>query len=102
MQLHGAAGIAEGADVILWFLASSAFAGECNILRARGKSIPGRYIVHIAPGHEVRATVSELALGGPLGRASPPTRGPLGPDRPRPPCDRRRLDEWIKEFVERL
>jgi len=47
----------------LSLLASSAFAGDGSILRARGKPIPGQYIVQFTPGQDVRSTVNDLALG---------------------------------------
>ncbi|HWM89304.1 MAG TPA: S8 family serine peptidase [Thermoanaerobaculia bacterium] len=52
-----------GLVLILSLLASNAFAGDGTLLRARGKPIPGRYIVQFSPGYDVRATVTELALG---------------------------------------
>lgn len=49
--------------LILSLFASSAFAGDGTILRAHGKPIKGRYIVQLAKDYDVRATVTELALG---------------------------------------
>jgi predicted aminopeptidase len=48
--------------LILSLLASSAFAGDGSILRARGKPIPGQYIVQFTSGQDARSTVNELAL----------------------------------------